>query len=467
MNVETFLRLEEQAAARGFKLRPYQREGARWLNSKDRAALFDSPRLGKTMQELMALEPNAPVLICCPSGATLNWRKHARNWRPDFHVTILEGERGWRWPRPGEIAICNFEILPPAVRELDRLRHGAIEDDDRSRRLLHRRSVVRRRMTLPYPGTQLVCDEVHRLRNPKALCTLRWRELVAMALAHKGRVHVLSGSPLYTKRDNLYTVANAAALAKEAFGTPAQYKSLWLADGAVATALKKVALRRERSQVMPDLPPKTREAYLVQPDPDTQKLCDDLAARLRAVGITASSMSLERLSRAQTDMTLSKHIAIVRAAIARVKIPALLQIVEDAEAEDEPLVVFSSHRDPIDLLAKRRDWSRISGDEGAAEKHRIAEAFQAGRGRGVACSTPSAGEAIDLWRSPHAVFVDLPWTWAAVDQAEDRIVPQSNKIHANLLFTRLTLDHWVERRVEELIRERQEDHERSVMAAAT
>jgi SNF2 family DNA or RNA helicase len=462
-----FQAAEAMAARRGLRLLPYQRVGAVALAKNPRFALLDDPGLGKTMQLLMSLPRGIPVLICCPSVAKWNWEKHARNWRPDYVVRVIDGSRAFRWPRPGEICIVNWEILPPSAKELDSLRLKCITGGTTALRAqLRRRTFLRKKLGKPHPRTRCAADEAHRAKNKRALCTRRWRELISMALVAGGSAHILTGTPVETHRGELYTVLQAAGLGQKAFGDEQSLLEQWNEPNWVASRLREVSLHRRREQVLPDLPAKTREPYVVHLDRDTRRLCDDLSARLRKKGITSENATLEALRHAASDMTLSRQMAVVRKALATVKIPAMVELVEDAEEEGTPLVVFASHRPPLDFLGRRRGWGHITGSEDAKEKTRIATAFQAGRiQHGVACGIKSAGEAIDLFRAWYAIFVDLYWTWAKVAQAEDRLC-RPGQTAKGLLYRRLVIDHWVERRVEELVRERQEMHEQSVVASA-
>ena len=54
--------------------------------------------------------------------------------------------------------------------------------------------------------------------------------------------------------------------------------------------------------------------------------------------------------------------------LAVAKYKAALEIVKEHEKRGEPLLVFSMHREPIDLLAKRKGWLTITGDVPAEKR---------------------------------------------------------------------------------------------------
>jgi SWI/SNF-related matrix-associated actin-dependent regulator 1 of chromatin subfamily A len=127
----------------------------------------------------------------------------------------------------------------------------------------------------------------------------------------------------------------------------------------------------------------------------------------------------------------------------------LLGLVEDCEEQEEPVLVFSAHRAPVDACASREGWASITGDTSADERGRIEEAFQAGKLKGVAATIAAAGVALTLTRASRVIFADLDWTPANNDQARDR----ANRIGQtqSVLVTTLVADHDLDARIHDLI----------------
>jgi hypothetical protein len=143
-------------------------------------------------------------------------------------------------------------------------------------------------------------------------------------------------------------------------------------------------------------------------------------------GSKTESLSIEDLDNAREFMLSSSSSAFEaisngRRLLAIAKIPAMLEFIEDYEEQAEPLVVFSAHRAPIDLLATREGWAVITGDTPASERTRIEDDFQAGKLKGVAGTIKAAGTAITLTRAHHSLFVDREFTPGLNEQAEDRV----------------------------------------------
>ena len=83
---------------------PYQTEGARFLSKRYRAALFDEPGVGKTLQAIRARELAGlgRTLIVCPAGVRKVWPDQWRKWgqtaprmvRAESIVDVLQWLRG-------------------------------------------------------------------------------------------------------------------------------------------------------------------------------------------------------------------------------------------------------------------------------------------------------------------------------------------------------------------------------------
>ena len=412
-------RLEQAEAilkARGLSLFAFQRSGVRWLAGKSACLLADQMGLGKTVQALVAMPEGAPVLVVCPAVAKGVWAREAAAWRPDLAVAVLKGRKSFRWPAPGEMVVVNYDILPASFEDAPE-------------------------------GLVLVFDEAHALKNHKALRTIKCRALSAKA----ARTWLLTATPLLGKPPELWGVLGTCGLEREALGTWGNFVRLFAGKKdhwggmtwgtpapEVPRLLERVMLRRMREDVLADLPSKRWEELEVEVDASALRACDALVKRL---GGDVDSV-LERVRRSELQFS---EFSTVREALATAKIPAMLEIVASHEDEGEPLVVFSAHRAPIDLLGQRDGWAAITGDTSAEERTRIQERFQAGQLRGVAATVQAGGVAITLTRSARVLFVDRDWTPALNAQAEDRICRIGQK--RGCLVTTLVAPHALDRRL--------------------
>lgn len=462
----TFEAMEAWLAQRGLKLFPFQRDGVQWLMSKDRGLLADEMGLGKTPQALCALPPEAPVIVIAPAAVKGSWRKESKTWRPDYSVNVLAGRNSFRWPRNGEIVILNWDILPPH------------EDKKLGR---YKVPHMPRHLAAKCPeGVVVIGDEAHAVKNRTALRTRRFAAISKTVRARDGRVWLLTGTPLLNRPPELWQVLGAADLARDAFGSWPNFVNLFNGtpgrfggfdwggpediDRSVPDLLRRVSLQRRRKVVLPELPEKMWRTIPVNGmDADLRAKCDALITLLLGEGLDIMEAN-DKVDLTRVEKVLFRQISEVRSALATHKIPSMLELIEEYEEQDQPVIVFSAHRPPVDILAKRDGWATITGSVSNERRTEIVEAFQAGRLKGIGATIQAAGVGLTLTHAHHAVFVDLAWTPALNQQAEDRIcrIGQTR----GCIITRLVADHSLDERVTELLHHKQQLISATVEASA-
>jgi len=334
----------------------------------------------------------------------------------------------------------------------------------------------RRSWSDPPEGVILVGDEAHLIKSAKAERTGLFRAISEDVRANKGRCWLLTATPLLNAAPELWSVLQAAGIAQEAFGSWPNFMRLfgghegsfgieWGGEisSEVPGRLQRVCLRRLRQQVLPELPTKRYQTIPVEIGAATRKLCDEAQEFLRQHGVDLTG-DVTAASLARFAVPSFAKIASARAALASAKIGAMLEVVDSFEQQSEPLVVFSAHRAPIDLLAKRPGWRVITGDTPNEERTAIEEAFQRGELKGVGATIKAGGVAITLTKSAFALFVDREWNPALNDQAADRVC-RIGQDRGCLIMT-LEAEHALDARVNELLAAKTEIIAASVQAAS-
>ena len=154
----------------------------------------------------------------------------------------------------------------------------------------------------------------------------------------------------------------------------------------------------------------------------------------------------------------------MRELLSKAKIPALINLVEDFEEQNEPLIVFSWHRGPIDTLAQREGWATITGDTPSGQRQQIEEDFQNGRYKGIALTISAGGIALTLTHASQVVFVDRAFTPGLNEQAEDRALRIGQT--RGVVITNLVADHFLDRRLDEIVTQKKLLIQASVEAAS-
>ena len=439
-----------------------------------------------TVQTLIALPAGVPAVVVCPASVKGEWVGAVREWRPQIRTIVLEGRESFRWPQPGEMVITNYDILPDIHDRVGTPKRPPCDGQLPARRCMgcapevtyqggivartmtgHKRACIQNNRELPRencsgchpiltkatPHVVFVLDEGHRVKNSQSQRAQRAQAMGDSSRSADGSVWILTGTPLENLPPELWCLMRIAGVATEAF--PLGWKQFAEAHGGVleyrgkrqvyiwkeptpeaAEGLRKVSLRRLRSQVWAQLPPKQWKRVVV---PIDRKVLENAERAVDHAGGLEALLALVEKEKAELG-----EIARMRAALATAKIPFLLEYLKDRDSQD-PVVVFSMHRAPIDLISQKKGWASITGDVSAAERTKIVASFQAGELLGLACTIPAAGEGLNLSRASEAIFVDLAWKPTANEQAEDRLVHVTKP--QNLVFTILEADHAIDRRV--------------------
>lgn len=443
---------------RGLKLFPFQVGGVQWLASRRSGILADEMGLGKSIQTAVAIPPKAPVVTICPASLkTSVWGKETAKWRPDLSVSILSGRGSFYWPEPGQMVVANYDILPA----------GAVEK---------KVDLFTKGNTEPAKGTVLIADEAHALKNKKALRTKSFRLMRDAVFKADGKVWLLTGTPLLNNPTELWNLLDLCGCSEEVFGHFGKFLKLFGGkkglygvkfDGEISKevpqALRKAILHRRREEVLPDLPTKIWNDIKVELDPEVAKIADEAIEAARAKGIDFESLS-EEVALTKLAGAAFEKMSAARSALAKAKIPAMLEQVQVYEDSGEPVVVFSYHRDPVDILADRPGWAVITGDTKDTDRAQIVTDFQGGRLKGLAATIQAGGTGLTLTKAHQMIFVDLAWTPALNKQAEDRCcrIGQTRGVIVN----RLIADHAIDERVADLLLTKQRLIESSVEAAA-
>jgi SWI/SNF-related matrix-associated actin-dependent regulator of chromatin subfamily A-like protein 1 len=126
------------------------------------------------------------------------------------------------------------------------------------------------------------------------------------------------------------------------------------------------------------------------------------------------------------------------------KLPTALAWITDFLASDEPLVVFAEHIAIQKAVIERFPESvHILGSDSARNRQRAVDAFQSEDGpQLIVCSMKAASQGLTLTRASNVAFLELDWTPARHDQAEDRLhrIGQESAVMAWYLLAPNTID---------------------------
>ncbi len=303
----------------------------------------------------------------------------------------------------------------------------------------HRARLARRR------PKALILDESHYVKNPRAKRTQSVRRL-AESLAPDALRLALTGTPVMNHAEEL--IPQLRILGRlEDFGSGARFARRFQGIGAEERIhwhlRRRCFVRRAKADVLPQLPAKRQVVVPVALDNerDYRLAEEDVIAWLREQPLDLRE--LDRMVAAALRAERLAQLNALRRLASQGKGNAALAWIEDFLASDEPLVVFAGHRAMQDRLVERfPDALHLLGRDSIGAREAAVQGFQAGEAQLLVCATRVAGQGITLTRVSNVAFLDLEWTPAMHDQAEDRChrIGQHDAVTAWYLLAAKTID---------------------------
>ncbi|HET8978339.1 MAG TPA: DEAD/DEAH box helicase [Solirubrobacteraceae bacterium] len=409
----------------GGELAPFQWAAVRYALEARGTFLADEQGLGKTVEALAALEADGafPAVVVCPASMKLGWEREAGRWLPHRSVTVVHG-RG-RVAPAADITIVNYEVVAAQFDALSRWRPRA-----------------------------LVVDESHYCKNPQAKRTHAVRRLAA-AIPADGLRLALSGTPVLNHAEELIPQLRIIGRLEE-FGSGARFARQFrgrVSEERLHWHMRRSCfVRRRKAEVLPQLPPKRQVVVPVGLTNESEyRLAErDVIAWLKTqpLDLTTLNAKIAATLRAQR---LAQIGALQRLAAAG-KLAAALAWVGDFLASGEPLVVFARHVEvQRAVLARFPDAVHLLGEDSLTARENAIAAFQRDDGPAlIVCATRVAAQGITLTRASNVCFLELEWTPAMHDQAEDRChrIGQRDAVTAWYLLAAGTIDETMTRLIQ-------------------
>lgn len=415
---------------------PYQLDGIAFAAGAGRAILADDMGLGKTLQgigvaELLAREADIrKVLIVCPASVKAQWRSEIlRFCERDCQIVLgSAAERAEQYENECFFTICNYEQVLRDILAIERAKWDLI-----------------------------VLDEGQRIKNWEAKTSQTIKSLRSpFAL-------VLTGTPLENRLDDLFSVVEfiddrrlgpAFRFFHRHRVTDENGKVLGYKDlDELRSKLKPLLLRRTRSAVLKDLPPRTTEVVRIAP---TAEQADIDLAQMQIVSTIVrkkyiSEMDLLRLQKALLLARMnadSTFLVDKRPPGFSSKLQRLEELLEELAAEDgRKIVMFSEWTTMLTLIERqlkrlKLDYVRLDGSVPQKKRQLLVHQFQRDPACRVFLTTNAGSTGLNLQAANTVINVDLPWNPAVLEQriARAHRMGQKNPVQVYLLVTEGTIE---------------------------
>lgn len=397
------------------ELRDYQQEGFEWLSRLAHwgvgACLADDMGLGKTVQALALLidrAPTGPALVLAPTSVCLNWESEARRFAPTLRPRLFGGGDRQAFVeslQPFDLAICSYTLFQQEAERLTGVRWETV-----------------------------VLDEAQAIKNMTTK-----RSQAAMQLNAGFRI-ATTGTPVENRLDELWNLSrflNPGLLGSHQsftarFANPIERER----DKAARTLLKKLIrpfiLRRTKSQVLEELPPRTEIVQRVELSTEEAAFYEALRRKaLESLGEAGEQSPGERQIRILAEIMRLRRacchprLVLPESTLSSAKLAAFREIVDELRANGHRALVFSQFVSHLDLLREELDkdgigYQYLDGSTPAKERQAQVAAFQAGQGELFLISLKAGGVGLNLTAADYVIHMDPWWNPAVEDQASDR-----------------------------------------------
>ena len=452
--------LPELPGELGAILRPYQRDGVRFLWQAGAlglgTCLADDMGLGKTLQVLTMLQlwkragrlDRLPALLVVPATLLDNWRQESARFTPDLrlkllHPSALTREEAAVFEEHPDDFLADCDLALTTYGMLPRLPQLA---------------------AMAFPA--VIADEAQAIKNPTSKQSRAVRNLRAdWRLA-------LTGTPIENRLTDLWCLfdfvhpgllGNLKAFMALAKGLENDYTPL-------RRLTQPFILRRLKTDktIIADLPDKTelkvycslsrpQAALYAKTVESMQRALEEAEDGLKRRGVVLGFlMRFKQICNHPAQYLGNGDFAPQQAG----KFLRLSELVESIASRQERLLVFTQFREmtgPLHDYLRQcfgRDGLILHGATPVKERPRLVQAFQADDGPPFfVLSLKAAGTGLNLTAANHVIHFDRWWNPAVENQASDRAFRIGQK--RNVLVHKFICKGTLEEKIDELIMSKQ------------
>ncbi len=398
------------------RLYQYQIDGARALErANGRLALFDEMGLGKTIQELAYLkfhESDAwPFLWITKSGIKF---QHAKE------IIRLLGKRAF----PQVVMNSKVTLIPGM---------NVVASYD----------VFRRLDLVPFQKhgfKSIILDECQAIKNPDSSRT----QCIRTIARDIPKIVPLSGTPWKNRGSEFFVVLNMLDPIK--FHSYKAFVDRWVnkywqgnkeKEGGIREPerfreeIAHIAIRRERAEVMPELPLISRNKLLCEVPEHARKVYNEEQTKL--IQNYNDAVLEGREDGFEAHQKLMQSLIIMRQILGIAKVPTTIEFAKEfLEDTDRKLVIFVHHKKCGELISEQLKLHCaeeslpqplvLTADLNSLERSSVANKFNSNGTRVLIASTLASGEGLNLQSCSDCIMHERQWNPANEEQAEGRFI---------------------------------------------
>ncbi len=408
-------------------LYPFQRIGALFLVTRQRAILADDMGLGKTVQalagisQLLEQKRASRALIFCPASLKYQWVRECEKFT-DLTYSLITGNKIQReeaYAKPAQVYVVNYELL---LRDFEHI--------------------------APLAGEIIVIDEAQRIKNYQTQTHKRMKQLPAKY------VFALTGTPIENELMELYTILRFVSsdvlgtnvrkfmqryVIRNFFGGIQGYRYV----DEVRKRVSSVILRRTKKEVLQELPDVVENIYWVEMTEQQQKFYREIRNKLSHLLSKKQFWSKRELHQAFEQLTYLREVCDSAELLdeekkSSAKISEILQILDELLRTEHKILIFSQWEKMTRIIERELEKKKIScvrfyGELSDKQRQVVLDTFNERADIPIFLSTDAGAYGVNLQVADVVINFDLPYNPARLEQRIARAHRFGQKKTVNVL----------------------------------
>ena len=424
---ESFSILEDSQLDWPGELMPFQQDGVRALLKMKNLLLADDMGLGKTVQAIAAIRilrargEAESCLVVAPASVLNQWRQELAKWAPELSAIIIRGsaaDRGWQWKAQKDVTLASYDVL--------RQDASAYANLSPSRRV----------------WDVVVADEAQRIKNRNDTSD-------AVKGVRRERSWALTGTPIENSEEELASIMEFVD--HDGKEPPKRY----FPGIELLNRHRELQLRRKKSEVLEDLPPKLETKLTIELGPSQfasyKKAEEDGIVFLRSLGTEVRVRHvLELLTRLKQICNVDPETG------ESSKLDDIRERLLKLSAQGHKALIFSQYTNEVSGVAAAASLLpefnplTLTGDTPLEERSTVIERFRSRDEQKVLIiSLRAGGLGLNLQEASYVFHLDRWWNPAVERQAEDRAHRMGQTVKVNVI--KYSCARTIEERIDQIL----------------
>ena len=424
-------------------MRKYQKIGFKWLKTLASCGfggiLADEMGLGKTLQVIAFIaseiqeKDDRPSLVVAPTSLVFNWVSEIEKFYPTLKVAVITGTKGER-----EELIANSKGNNVIITSYPLIRRDIEEY---------------KKINFKY----CFLDEAQQIKNHNSVNARSVKEIKA------DNCFALTGTPMENSLTELWSIFdfvmpgylfNHGKFVKKYEMPIIKFKHKKSLEE-LNKHIKPFILRRHKSEVVKELPPKIEHKIIVDMTEGQKKIYAaylqnakaEIDESIKDNGFDKSKLRILSILTRLRQICCDPAVFIENYEGGSGKMLALLEIVEESLASGHRILLFSQFTSVLKKIAHNLDKKKIQhmyldGQTKMEHRGEMVNEFNEGEGQIFLISLKAGGTGLNLTGADVVIHYDPWWNPAVEEQASDRAhrIGQKKTVEVIKLITRGTIE---------------------------